>query len=582
MTKSTFYEMIDFAITPFSRAGAWMSISRLDERHGISIPGLYLRTNRELFSYAPLFRVELLRGIESVSFSERMVSGALRLEVASGEFAEFTFDDTGCIRFFSATLGCRLTTGHAESGICLATPAGAGLWRFAWRGHCRCENSFFHLAALSGNTSFRQEWCGRASRNNDWSILPENGRAEFRLEESTQEPVAPVLPASFEACRDSFAREFDSFVDRFPQGTPFDRARFHALYLNWSAQVAPAGLLKRRCMLVSKNKMSGMWAWDHCFNALAMASSQPELAWDQFMAMFDAQNEQGGIPDLLTPTAAMHVYTKPPVHGWIFSLMRKRNKAFFRRREISEQAYNALSGWTRYWMNFRDYARTGLPCYCHGNDSGWDNSTLFLNPVPLASPELIAYLVLQMELLADVANDLGRAHDAQAWRAESTALLERMIDRMWDGEMFCAVTPAGERLSQSGDTLLVHLPLLLGKRLPQAIRAKMRDGMLRPGRFRTEFGLASESVTSEFYESAGYWRGPIWAPSNFIAIAGLLASGEKDTAVSLITDFCALCARHGFYENFDALTGCGNDEITLSWSVSVFLMLSENYDFLMK
>lgn len=99
--------------------------------------------------------------------------------------------------------------------------------------------------------------------------------------------------------------------------------------------------------------------------------------------------------------------------------------------------------------------------------------------------------------------------------------------------------------------------------------------MFRPGRFRTAYGLATESAASPYYDPAGYWRGPIWAPSTFIAISGLLGCGDRESADALAYDYCRLCSEHGFYENFNAKTGEGNDEKTLSWSVSIFLLLSE-------
>lgn len=574
MNDRSFVGDIDFSVTPYSRAGSWISISRLGEAHGIRPEGLYIRTNREVFSYAPLFRVELLKGTEPVPFTERLMPGALRLESAPGEWAEFSFERSGAVRFRSESLGCRLTTGHPGSGIGIAFQAFPTLWRFTWRGACR-ENCFFHLQRLSGRCEFDTRWDGMASRGSVWSVEPAGGAAEFVLADSALEPQEREFD-SFEACVEDSEREFAAFRAAFPQLEAFTRERFLALYLNWSTQVAPTGLYKRRCMLVSKNKMNGMWSWDHCFNSLAMAAAQPQLAFDQFMAMFDYQDEQGAIPDLLTPNLMIRVHVKPPVHGWIFSLMRRANREFFRRREITLQIYDVLSRWSHFWTEFRDYPGLGLPFYSHGKDTGWDNATIFLNPLPLASPELAAYLVLQMELLGELAAELGRKSESRYWNESAAQLLDRMLKLMWDGKTFHAVSASGEMLPQQGDCLIVYMPLLLGKRLPETVRAALREGMLRPGgRFRTEFGLASESVSSPRYEPAGYWRGPIWAPSTFIAATGLAGCGDENGARLLAADYCRLCSMHGFHENFNALTGAGNDDKTLSWSASVFLILSE-------
>ena len=566
-----YFKKMDLSLTPYSCAGSWLSVSRLDETHGVHPGGIYLRTNREVFEYAPLFRLELWKGGAPILFRERFVPGALRLETADGEAAELTFEGSDTIRFRSGSLGCRL---YAAEGIVLAHAIRPRLCRFAWRGKSRCDSCLFRLETLSGESELHSRWDGMGMHDVVWVC---EAPAQFAISETFLEPVE-AEHSSFESCRKRQEAEFAAFAGSFPELERFGEERFHALYLNGSAQVSASGLIQRRCMLVSKHKMSGMWAWDHCFNALAMAKAQPELAFDQFMAMFDRQDGQGGIPDLLTPTVEIRVHVKPPVHGWIFSLMRRANPDFFRRGEVTREVYGVLCDWTRYWMEFRDVSGIGLPFYLHGKDSGWDNATLFLNPVPLASPDLAAYLVLQMELLADLAGELGRRSESAAWRESARRLFDRLFELSWDGETFHAVSPDGRRLSQTGDTLLVFMPLLLGERLPASVAAKLREGMFRPNRFRTGYGLASESVASGCYDPAGYWRGPIWAPSTFIAISGLIGCGAGEEALSLAGDYCRLCSEHGFYENFNAVTGEGNDERTLSWSVSIFLLLSEYWN----
>ena len=44
--------------------------------------------------------------------------------------------------------------------------------------------------------------------------------------------------------------------------------------------------------------------------------------------------------------------------------------------------------------------------------------------------------------------------------------------------------------------------------------------------FLTEHGLATEQVRSPKYQSAGYWRGPIWAPSTYLLVDGLARVAE--------------------------------------------------------
>ena len=88
----------------------------------------------------------------------------------------------------------------------------------------------------------------------------------------------------------------------------------YASYVNWSSIIAPCGLFKRYAMYMSKNWMSSVWSWDHCFNAIAAAYGDPEMAWDQFMVMFDHQRPSGMIPDSINDVFLVDGYCKPPIH----------------------------------------------------------------------------------------------------------------------------------------------------------------------------------------------------------------------------------------------------------------------------
>ena len=72
-----------------------------------------------------------------------------------------------------------------------------------------------------------------------------------------------------------------------------------------------------------------------------------------------------------------------------------------------ETMYASLSAQARWWLDHRRIAGSALPYYLHGNDSGWDNSTMFDRGVPLNAPDLAALMVLQMDSLAELADEPG-------------------------------------------------------------------------------------------------------------------------------------------------------------------------------
>ena len=212
-----------------------------------------------------------------------------------------------------------------------------------------------------------------------------------------------------------------------------------------------------------------------------------------------------------------------------------------------------------------------LPYYLHGNDSGWDNSTMFQQGVPLIAPDLVALLVLQMDVLAELAGELGRAEAAAGWQERADALFESLMDELWCGDHFIARL-ANDGTPVESQSLIPWLPIILGERLPKEVRECLKQGI--EGHL-TEWGLATEKVGSPKYQSDGYWQGPIWGPSTFIAVTGLARSGFDDFADTVSERFCRLCGKSGFAENYDAVSGDPLCDPAYTWTASAFLLLAE-------
>ena len=131
---------------------------------------------------------------------------------------------------------------------------------------------------------------------------------------------------------------------------------------------------------------------------------------------------------------------------------------------------------------------------------------------------------------------------------------------------------AVEGTDVESESLIPWLPLILGKRLPDDMRAALKKGIES---HLTEWGLATEKVGSPNYSADGYWRGPVWAPSTWIAVTGLDRSGYGELADTIADRFCKLCGKSGFAENFNAITGESLCDPAYTWTSSVFLLLAE-------
>ena len=96
----------------------------------------------------------------------------------------------------------------------------------------------------------------------------------------------------------------------------------------------------------------------------------------------------------------------------------------------------------------------------------------------------------------------------------------------------------------------------------------------KDGLFLTPNGLATERLTSPYYQTKGYWRGPIWAPSTMIIADGLEAAGETGFTRELRLRFCRMAAKSGFPENYHAVSGRPQDDPSYTWTSSVFLIFA--------
>ncbi len=427
----------------------------------------------------------------------------------------------------------------------------------------------YRIRMLSGSLQCTgSEALGRAERSILLGASAENWEAELIEATSGSEGSRP-RPTVEEAAaqsRATFARYVNALAPWRDERTP---AASLAAYTLWSATVAPEGILNRESVLMSKHWMDKVWSWDHCFNALALAPGLPDLAMDQFFIPFDHQDAFGALPDSLAHSEALYNYVKPPIHGWAFQRLRQSLGRPLTTAEL-ETAYDRLSRWTDYWLTSRRVPGHTLPHYQHGNDSGWDNATAFDHDRVIESPDLAAFLIIQLDVLADLGRELG--HSIDTWEAERDELFEGLL-RLWTADGFVAVGALSGTPSTTS-SLLTLLPLVLGERLPVGIREHMAE---RVRLHLTEHGLATELPTSPRYQADGYWRGPVWAPSTAIIEDGLRQSGFEDLANQVSDRFRTLCERSGFAENFDALTGHGLRDRAYTWTASVYLTLAAAY-----
>ena len=506
---------------PFSYYGSWLDLSPVVAEHRTAA-NLHLVSHRTGMN-AVLSLIPMLDGLRAPT-EITAAPTALNWAHPQGRItAAFENADT-----------IRLRGNRLALNICAAAPAltpfggsyflrdpldGALMFTDYQSGHR------YRITVLAGAaTVIGDQALGSAERgavisadNGDvWEIAVE----EFRV---ARQPYRSEVP--FDAVIDAAVQHFSAFLDDVaPWRSDRTPAAALAAYVLWSAIVRPAGYLGRPAVLMSKHWMDKVWSWDHCFNAIALAAGRPALAMDQFLLPFDHQSESGALPDSVCQWGVLSNFVKPPIHGWALRRIRARLPEDLDEETVTT-IYSKLSAWARFWLDHRRVPGEQLPYYQHGNDSGWDNATVFDAARVLQTADLSALLVGQLRELASLAAEIAaarrRARVAAQRRSVAAEVVRPAVGRS-----------AVRRKGSSHRRVVVGAepaePDAHHARRAPAARCRW-PARRRTGRPPTDWGLATEALSSERYRSDGYWRGPIWAPATVLVEDGLRG---PDTAAS--------------------------------------------------
>lgn len=558
--------MYDLDKVPFSRFGSYFSF--LINDWGPLGNGLYLRVHSE--RSPQVFKIDPMRDGEVLTFETQTSPSILRLKPAGGGLIEFVISDLGTVRVRGEGVSLRLDMPAERWTWAYQVP---GAWAFNYSPH----QVQLALQMLRGDVDVVAPW--QKGKGFCWetthavvAVRPDaSGRFEAAIDEFLTTWVAPARPP-FDECQRQVEKEYADWTVGLPEvDAEYVATRDLAAYVNWSAVVDPAGCVTRPTMYMSKAGMCNVYNWDNVFNAMAHCRHRPQLAFDQLLVMADHQDEFGKSPTSLNRSSMRTTITNSPVHGWGLRYMWDTNPSMMTPPRMAE-AYEYLSRWTDWICNHRTWPGDRLPHHQHGFDGGWDNSSIFDQGVPVITPDYAAYTILQMEVLGDLAEAMGRRDAAEQWRARSGNMLNALVEDLWHEDRFVGIIrPSGKKVVC--DSLLICMPMVLGRRLPKMIQDRL---VARIKSHLTPHGLATEKLDSPNFVQGGYWRGPIWAPSTMLVTSGLLEIGQTELAHSIMRSFCQLCVDHGFYENFDPVTGKGYYDSAYTWTSSVF-MLFANY-----
>ncbi|KXT10832.1 hypothetical protein AC579_1955 [Pseudocercospora musae] len=585
---------IDLTIIPWSYRGSLLSCS-IKSGDGSLTPGndVYLITQCREYTM-PIFSLRPIPDISNVGppsgFPATPSPATIRASRSRIQWlhhdsivAEATFENPSCIRLrgsVTMTLdsdGRVDRTGHAFLRPDVSPPDTVEY------GALRLKNHRF--VASKGQISL-QEQREQGVTHRRIQVERSAGQAtwELRIVEveagSIKSSDEQLSAETFDSVANKTSRAIDDFARQicpWSSDTTLSKTDLTAAYIIWLSIVRAQGFWSRESILMSKFRLNKVWSWDNCFNALAAAPVNQDLALDQIFGLYDVQAADGRLPDCVGWSGIEWTYVKPPIQGWTIQKLLDQGVTMMQRKQQLRALYDQTAKFTDFWLEQRRSPSkiSAIPWYTHGNDCGWDNSTAFENNGDslLIGPDCAAYLIIQTAALCELAQrlTLEEAHISK-WRNLHNSLKHSLITELWDetsGEFLVKNPLTGA--TRHTTSLLRLMPLVAAKYLPSHIVSKLITSSIPL--FLTEWGLATEEVSSPLYESDGYWRGPIWAPTTMLIESGLRDAGETELASEIREKFIRLCEKSAFAENFDAITGVGYRDRSHTWTASVYLLL---------
>ncbi len=414
-------------------------------------------------------------------------------------------------------------------------------------------------------------------------VLEPQGDDGFLLNITPRLGLNRAMPSPAAVLQAAERRWHDWFAAVPPVEGQYQQQYYYAWWIMRAALLSPRFFLTREAMAPSVIHYVGVWQWDAFFHALAYRYVDQKLAENQLRIVLDHQREDGMIPDAVhdegvvvhttLPGSMVEAdVTKPPLIAWAAWKLYETSGS----RDFLDEVYEPIERWNRWWFEANDTDHDGIVEYNHPNSSGADDSPMFDYGLPVESPDISTYLVLQMESLAKMATVLGLTEDAATWSTRADALVKRMIEHSWDEKTGVFWAMQGDHARIPVLTPFNLLPLITG-RLDRAIADRLVAHLLNPDEFWAPFPLATVARNDPHYNPEQMWRGPVWTNINYLFIEGLVRSGYPDLALVLRDKTLDLMARHkDIYEYYNPETSDppATSAALFGWSAAVFIDLA--------
>jgi hypothetical protein len=488
-----------------------------------------------------LFNLRLLDGGSALPYTYSCDAGSLRMDSDRG-WAEIVLTDReqARLRGRGITLRVELCPAIPEMGMSAChgvRPLPGGGWDAVFGTFGK-----FLFKALKGTVRADCPWNDEKGGYDAvvFDLMPdENGVFETALHEDMVElDISAADYPPFDALVRESADSFEDFKKNYRPAAPgYEELREYAAYTIWSHRAKAAGGFLEPGILF-QTSISGMFSWHQSYHGMAMLNN-PREAWRQICTMFLYQDEETGrIPSYVSYVGGGNPGIQPPFQGFALDYLLRRVGDSFLTPDECARMYPKFAKWAEYWLTCRNANRgDDVTAINNPNDSGWDDASIFKDGFPAQNPDVMAFLVILMEMTARLASGCGRADEAEGWNARGVRLLDTLINEFWDGDKFVTFVNGKPVNSMS---LACYQPILLGDRLPRHIIDTIARRLTEEGDFLCEIGLVTESLKSPLcdYGPSTFVSGRCVAPPHLIFTVGLNLAGKKKDAALIARRWC--------------------------------------------
>jgi len=350
---------------------------------------------------------------------------------------------------------------------------------------------------------------------------------------------------------DAYAKQHPTITGLF-EGAPEAIAN----NLSWSAIYAPSVDLIFPSISRQWATGWGGWVvgeWDCFFGSLLTSLQDRAQTFAGIKGILLAQTATGLVPNIASGAGITPDRSQPPVGAYCVWKDYQR----YYDRSILEWAYPRLVKWHDWWFKdrgdgqpWRDGNRDGLlewgsdrgsgssvadrgvpkapkwetgmddsPMY---DDVGYDEHTYTMK---LDDVWLNSLYTLDAECLAKIAAILGKDEDSKRFAEQNVRMKQLIRDKMWNEKdgIYESVSWDGQFLRRLAPTNFY--PMFAGIATPEQAERMVKEHLLNPKEFWGTYVIPSISRSDPAFPDQFYWRGSIWAPTNYMVYEGLKRYG---------------------------------------------------------